>query len=85
MPWKGDPEPNIKYCLGREVLLVQEVITVQNFGQLMVSQWNLSGIFQAFTTLQFCNKVQESLSRLRITPEKFAGRIIFMSMFNDIS
>ena len=52
----------------------------------MVSQWNSSGISsQGFTTLQLCSKVQELLSRLSVTPEKFAGRIVFMSMFNDIS
>ena len=31
------------------------------------------------------HKVQELLLRLSVTPEKFTGRIIFMSMFNDIS
>ena len=45
-------------------------------------EWN---IFPEFTSLQFCNKVQEFMSRLSVTPEKFTGRIIFMSMFNDIS
>ena len=32
MPWKGEPESRIKYCLGRKVDLVQEFITIQNFG-----------------------------------------------------
>ena len=41
--------------------------------------------FPGFTTLQLCHKVQELLSRMSVTPEKFTGRIIFMSMFNDIS
>ena len=41
--------------------------------------------FPGLTTLQLCHKVQELLSRLSVTPEKFAGRIFFMSMFNDIS
>ena len=31
------------------------------------------------------HKVQELLLRLSVTPENFTGRIIFMSMFNDIS
>ena len=44
--------------------------------------WN---IFPGCTTLQLCHKVQELLSRLSVTPENFTGRIIFMSMFNDIS
>ena len=45
-------------------------------------EWN---IFPGFTTLQLCHKVQDLLSRLSVTPEKFTGRIIIMSMFNDIS
>ena len=48
----------------------------------MEFEWN---IFPGFTTLQLCSKVQELLSRLSVEPEKFTGRIIFMSMFNDIS
>ena len=44
--------------------------------------WN---IFPRFTTWQLCHRVQELFSRLSVTPEKFTGRIIFMSMFNDIS
>ena len=30
--WKDAPEPNITYCLGRKVELVQRFTTVQNFG-----------------------------------------------------
>ena len=48
----------------------------------MEVEWN---IFPGFTTLQLCSNVQELLSRLSVEPEKFTGRIIFMSMFNDIS
>ena len=42
-------------------------------------------IFPGFTTLQLNHKVQELLLRLGETPENFSERIIFMSMFNDIS
>ena len=35
--------------------------------------------------LQLSPDVQEFLLRLNETPENFKGRIIFMSMFNDIS
>ena len=42
-------------------------------------------IFPGFNTLQLCGKVTDLLSRLGETPEKFTGRILFMSMFNDIS
>ena len=42
-------------------------------------------IFPRFTTLQLSQEVQELLLRLNETPENVTGRIIFMSMFNDIS
>ena len=45
-------------------------------------EWN---IFLGFTTLQLLDKVTDLLSRLGATPETFTGRILFMSMFNDIS
>ena len=51
-------------------------------GDPMEFEWN---IFPGFATLQLCHKVQELQSRLSVTAEKFAGRIIFMSVFNDIS
>ena len=51
-------------------------------GEPMEFEWN---IFSGFTTLQLCSKAQELLSRLSVQPENFTGRIIFMSMFNDIS
>ena len=45
-------------------------------------EWN---IFPGFDTLQLCDKVKSLLYRLGETPENFTGRILFMSMFNDIS
>ena len=45
-------------------------------------EWN---IFPGFTTLQLYGKVTDLLSNSRETPETFTGRILFMSMFNDIS
>ena len=44
--------------------------------------WN---IFPGFTTLQLCGKVNDLLSDLGEAPETFTERILFMSMFNDIS
>ena len=32
MSWKDESEPNIKYCLGATVGMVQRFITIQNFG-----------------------------------------------------
>ena len=45
-------------------------------------EWN---IVPGFDTLQLYGKVKDLLSRLGQTPENFTGRILFMSMFNDIS
>ena len=42
-------------------------------------------IFPLFNTLQLSQEVQELLLILNETPENFTGRIIFMSMFNDVS
>ena len=42
-------------------------------------------IFPGFDTLQLCDKVKRLLSKLGETSEIFTGRILFMSMFNDIS
>ena len=51
-------------------------------GESTEFEWN---IFPGFTTLQLCGKINDLLSDLGQTPETFAGRILFMSMFNDIS
>ena len=44
--------------------------------------WN---IFPGFTSLQLFDKISNLLSSLAQTPETFTGRILLMSMFNDIS
>ena len=51
-------------------------------GEPTVFEWN---IFPGFATLQLCDKINDPLSNLGQTPESFTGRILFMSMFNDIS
>ena len=61
-------------CRGSKVHQNTEIWT-----KLMVSQWNSSRISSQDSP--HCS----SATRLRGTPEKFTGRIIFMSMFNDIS
>ena len=50
-------------------------------GEPMEFEWN---IFPGFNTLQLSEEVKRVLLRLDETPENFTGRIIFMSMFNDI-
>ena len=83
------------FCLGKmnqnpisntvwERGMVQRCITIQNFGH----NWRRTdGIrveyFPRFTTLQLVHEVQKLMSKMG-EPEQFQGRIIFMSMFNDI-
>ena len=51
-------------------------------GESTEFEWN---IFPGFTTLQLCDKITDLLSRSGEAPETFTGRILLMSMFNDIS
>ena len=84
MPGKDAPEPTIKYCLGTTVGMVHRFITIQNTGQLTENHWNSSGILSPGpTTLEFVREVSKFISKMG-EPEQFQGRIIFMSMFNDI-
>ena len=50
-------------------------------GELIEFEWN---IFPGLTSLEFFQKIQKNLQDQKIDPEHFAGRIIFMSMCNDI-
>ena len=68
---------------------MERIITSQSYrdfdgisGEPTEFEWN---IFPGFDTLQLYGEVKDLLSRLRETPENFTGRILFMSMFNDIS
>ena len=71
---EGEREPTIKYCLDK--------LTWFKSSSQYRFEWD---IFPGFTTLQLCYKVQDFLSKMSVEPEDFTGRIIFMSMFNDIS
>ena len=51
-------------------------------GESTEFEWN---IFPGFTTLQLYEKINDLLSDLGQTPETFTGRVLFMSIFNDIS
>ena len=46
----------------------------------MEFEWNN---FLGFTTLQLVREVQKFMNKMG-EPEQFQGRIVFMSMFNDI-
>ena len=84
IPLKGESEPNIKYCFvkttwhGSNIHHNTELWTID--GEPMEFDWN---IFPGFTTLQLVQEVQKFMNKMR-EPEQFQGRIIFMSMFNDI-
>ena len=84
--WKDEREFSIKFGMGRQIDVFkssQEYIVLDRIdGEPMKFEWS---IFPGFTILQLNLKVQELLFRLSVTPEKFIGRIIFMSMFSDIS
>ena len=51
-------------------------------GEPMKFEWN---IFPGFNTLQLSEEVKSLLYRLGETAENITGRILFVSMFNDIS
>ena len=40
--------------------------------------------FPGHTTLELLREIQRTMAENRIQPEQFEGRIIFMSMYNDI-
>ena len=63
----------------------KHVRNTETLAELTVSQWNSRNIFPGFKTLQLSQEVKSLLLRLNETPENFTGRIIFMSIFNDIS
>ena len=50
-------------------------------GQLMEFEWK---IFPGFTTVRILNQIQQMMVELQCESENFTGRIIFISMFNDI-
>ena len=50
-------------------------------GQPMEFEWK---IFPGFTTVGILNQIQQMMGELQCDPENFTGRIIFMSIFNDI-
>ena len=50
-------------------------------GQPMEFEWK---IFPGFTTVGIFNQIQQMMGELQYEPQNFTGRLIFMSMFNDI-
>ena len=85
--WEDERDPTIKYCLGRQIDVVQKVHhNTELWTQLMVSQWNSSGIFsQDSPHCSSATKSKSFFEKMSEEPEELTGRIIFMSMCNDIS
>ena len=85
-PLKDEPEPTIKYCLGRQVDVVQEFTVIQKLGQNW--RWANEIRVEYFPRIHHI-AVQQQSPRVHVKksekPEEFTGRIIFMSMFNGIS
>ena len=50
-------------------------------GEHMEFEWKK---FQGFTTLQILDEIQKMMTESKCEPEQLKGRIIFMSMYNDI-
>ena len=50
-------------------------------GKPMEFEWK---IFPGFTTAGILNEIQKMMGELQCDPAEFKGKIIFMSMFNDI-
>ena len=77
----------IERCMGTKIVLVNIFLQkTENFdkidGEPMGFEWN---IFPSFYTLQISEELKRLLFKFGETPNKFTGRILFMSMFNDIS
>ena len=82
MSWKDESEPNIKYCLGATVGMVQDSSEYRALGTIDREPMEFeSNIVPGFTTLQLVHEVRKFMSKMS-EPEQCQGRLIFMSMFN---
>ena len=72
MPWKDAPAHTIKYCLGRQVDVVQEFIAIQNFG---LNWWWANGIrVEYFPRIHHIAALQQS-PRVPVDNERRARKI----------
>ena len=84
--WKDEREPSIKYCMGRQIDVSQKFTRTQSFGQ---NWWRANGIrvehlprIHHIAAQPQCPGVTVKMER---NTREISGRIIFMSMLNDIS
>ena len=87
MPWEDFRKPSIERCMGTKIGMVEIFLKItETLTKLMVSRWNSSGIFSQDSIR--CSSVKKSnvyCSDYKKHQKISTGRIIFMSMFNDIS
>ena len=86
MPWKDERNPQSNTAWEDRLTWFKSSPEYRALdkidGDPMEFEWN---IFPGFNTLQLSQEVKDLLLRLNETPENSTGRIIIMSMFNDIS
>ena len=86
MPWKGEREAKVKHCMGRQIDVVQKFTVIQKLGH---NWWWAKGIrVEYFPRIHHIAALQQSprvTVKIERRTRKNTGRIIFMSMFNDIS
>ena len=84
MSWKDESEPNINTAWERQLNWFKDSSQNRTLDTIdeepMEFEWN---IFPGFTSLQLVQEVQQFMNKMG-EPEQFQGRIIFMSMVNDI-
>ena len=86
MSWEDLTNPESNEAWEQRLGWIKSAQSYRNFdridGEPTEFEWN---IFPGFNTLPLCDQVKSLLYRLGETPENVTGRILFMSMFNDIS
>ena len=76
----------ISRCMGAKVAMFEIFFKKENLTESTASQFQLKwNIFQDSIRCSSVKKSKRLLYRLDETPENHKGRILFMSMFNDIS
>ena len=82
--WKMNQNPTSSTAWERQLDLFEDSSQNRTLdtidGQPMEFEWN---IFPGFTTLQLVQEVEQFMNKMG-EPEQLQGRIIFMSIFNDI-
>ena len=77
----------IPYCVRGKGMIAKVQLKVGKVNKWKNSRcpnWIRVEYFPGFTSLQILQEIQNNLHERNIKPEEFTGRIVFMSMFNDI-